>query len=258
MANLVQPLASLPRHDRTAVVPGFGDLGALPRETLGDRVYDGLRGLLIAGRLAPGDKLSLRKVAVAVGVSMMPVRAAVNRLAADGALEVLPGRAVRVPILKLSQFHELTQIRLVVEGFAAEEAARRVTSEDLVAIARYEAEFRAIAGAEPLNAAAAVTANHDLHYAVYRAARMPTLIEMIERLWLKAGPILNLDLRTDPKRVKGGGAITAHAGLLRALMAGDPQNAREALQADIRSAARHIEIAGYLLGDDLPTEGISD
>ena len=47
----------------------------LERQTLGDQVYGHIRKLLISGRLAPGDKLSLRSVADVMGVSMMPVPA---------------------------------------------------------------------------------------------------------------------------------------------------------------------------------------
>src|SRR5262245_18205620 len=85
------------------------EVGSLLHETLGERVTGELRELLISGRLAPGEKLSLRRVAEALGVSMMPVREAVSRLAADKALEVLPGRAVRVPMLTLAQFRERSE-----------------------------------------------------------------------------------------------------------------------------------------------------
>ena len=69
------------------------------RITLGTQVYDALRDLLIAGGLAPGERLSLRTVAERLGTSMMPAREAVSRLVADEALEVLPNRAVRVPVI---------------------------------------------------------------------------------------------------------------------------------------------------------------
>ncbi|AMJ63878.1 GntR family transcriptional regulator [Bosea sp. PAMC 26642] len=221
-------------------------IGALPRETLGERVTGELRALLVAGRLAPGEKLSLRRVAEALGVSMMPVREAVSRLAADRALEVLPGRAVRVPVLTLQQFRELTRLRLVVEGFAAEEAARRAGPEDIARVAEHEASFRQAASADPPDTAGAVAANRDLHFALYDAAGMPSLIEMIERLWLKAGPILNLDMRGEPRRLKGGSAMLAHAQLLEALRRQDGAAARAALEDDIRAAAAHIEDTGQL------------
>lgn len=219
------------------------------RETLGDRVTRELRKLLVAGRLAPGEKLSLRKVADALGVSMMPVREAMTRLAADGALEILPGRAVQVPVLTLGQFRELTQVRLVVEGYAAQEAARQATADDIRVIARHDRGFREAASRTPPDTVQAVACNRDLHFALYKSTRMPTLVEMIERLWLKAGPILNLDMRSEPQRLKGGSAMQAHANLVAALQARDPAAARKALEADITAAARHVVKTGRLLPD---------
>lgn len=249
MTAAVQPLRSATERPAS---PGDADssaldaIGALARETLGERVTGELRALLVAGRLAPGEKLSLRRVAEALGVSMMPVREAVSRLAADGALEVLPGRAVRVPVLSLAQFRELTRLRLVVEGFAAEEAARQARPADIDRIAAFDAAFRQAASADPPDSAAAVAANRDLHFALYEAAAIPSLIEMIERLWLKAGPILNLDMRHEPRRLEGGSAMQAHARLLEAVRRRDAPAARAALEDDIAAAAAHIEETGQL------------
>jgi len=81
------------------LAPALNEIAPLTRQTLGDRTYAQLSELLVSGRLAPGDRLSLRGAAEALGVSMMPVREAVSRLVADGALEVTPNRAVRVPIM---------------------------------------------------------------------------------------------------------------------------------------------------------------
>lgn len=249
MTAAVQPLrAAAERPDSTgdADTSALDAIGSLARETLGERVTGELRSLLVAGRLAPGEKLSLRRVAEALGVSMMPVREAVSRLAADGALEVLPGRAVRVPVLSLAQFRELTRLRLVVEGFAAEEAARQATPADIERIEAFDAAFRQAASADPPDSAAAVAANRDLHFALYEAAAMPSLIEMIERLWLKAGPILNLDMRHEPRRLEGGSAMQAHARLLEAVRRRNAPAARAALEDDIAAAAAHIEETGQL------------
>ena len=224
----------------------LGEVAALSRETLRERVSDTLRSLLIAGQFAPGEKLSLRSVADSLAVSMTPVREAVARLAADGALEVLPGRAVRVPVLTLSQFDELTRIRLAVEGYAAEEAARNRADDALPLVEAFERAFQEAANREPPEAADAVAANRDLHFAVYRAAGLPMLTEIIERLWLKAGPILNLDMRDEPRRLRGGRAMRAHAALVAALRRRDPAAARKALETDIRTAAQHIASIGRL------------
>ncbi|MEN5083773.1 GntR family transcriptional regulator [Bosea sp. TWI1241] len=237
-----RPAAAAPRDP----IAALDSVGSLLHETLGERVNGELRTLLIAGRLAPGDKLSLRKVAEALGVSMMPVRQAVSRLVADGALEVLPGKAVHVPVLSLAQFRELTRLRLLIEGYAAEEAARIATPAEIERIAGYEAAFRAAAAASPPDLGGAVSANRDLHFALYAAVGMPMLVETIERLWLKAGPILNLDMRAEARRLDRGSAVVQHALLVAALRARDATAAREALQSDIHQAAEHIAATGRL------------
>ena len=52
--------------------------------TKGDQVETTIRGFLASGEIGPGEKISLRKLAAALGVSVMPVRHAVARLQADG------------------------------------------------------------------------------------------------------------------------------------------------------------------------------
>src|SRR5919112_3738643 len=145
--------------ERPRVDPG-PDAGE--RVTLGERVHAELRERLMSGELAPGQKMSLRTAAETLGISMMPVREAVARLVADRSLEVLPNRAVRVPLMTLSRFRELTAVRLAVEGFAADEAARRRTNRDLADIKRFEGAFPAEARSPNPQADQAVRANKEL------------------------------------------------------------------------------------------------
>ena len=135
--------------------------------------------------------------------------------------------------------HGCGGVRHHLRGYA-EEAAKVITDAQIAVVARHEAAFLA-AAKDPPDPAAAVGANRDLHFALYEAAGMPSLIEMIGRLWLKAGPILNLDMRHEPRRLDGGSAVVAHAQLLAALRRRDPAAARQALVEDISAAAEHIE-----------------
>ena len=75
--------------------------------TVAARVYQELKDYLAAGQLMPGQKLTLRELASALGVSPMPVREAVGRLTAEGALEVLPNRRIRVPLMAKAKFSEV-------------------------------------------------------------------------------------------------------------------------------------------------------
>lgn len=102
---------------------GLDGIAPMRRDTLGERIFAELSEFLISGRLHPGERLSLRKMAEQMGVSMMPVRDAVGRLANEGALVVSPNRAVLVPLMTRARLVEMTEVRLAVEGFAARRAA---------------------------------------------------------------------------------------------------------------------------------------
>ncbi len=218
-------------------------------DTLGTQVLVHLRTQLITGLLAPGDKLSLRPLALQLGVSMQPVRDAVSRLVAERALEVTPKRSVQVPLMRLAQFRELTTIRLGIEGFAAEHAARQRGGSELAALRRHEAGFRRQSRRAAPDVDAAIVANAKLHFAIYRATGMPALVGIIEGLWLRIGPVLNLDMRGGTGRLASGVAMDCHADLLAAIERGDPAAAREALLEDIRNTADFIEARGVLPTD---------
>ena len=217
-----------------------------PKPTLSGQVHGQLAELLVSGVVEPGEKLSLRTVAERLGVSIQPVREAVSRLINDNALEVLPNRAVRIPLMSLAQFRELTTIRIAIEGFAAERAAQARTAADLAAMRRHDAAFRRQCRLQAPDVAAAVAANQAFHFAMYRAAGLPSLVSIIEGLWLRIGPVLNLDMRSSSVRLRMGRAERCHARLLAAIAGGRGSAARSALAADIGGAARFIESRGIL------------
>ncbi|WP_232480980.1 GntR family transcriptional regulator [Roseomonas sp. KE2513] len=224
--------------------PAVAELPPMDRRTLGDAIYAHLSELLISGRLAPGEKLSLRDSAAALGVSVMPVREAVSRLVADGALESPPNRAVRVPVMTVSRFRELADTRMAIEGLAAGRAATLRTSTQLAAIRSAEAAFRTLA-CQP-DPGLAVALNRDVHFAIYAACGLPTLRAIIAGLWLKAGPVINLDLRASSDRLNAGHALRCHSEALAAIKRGDAGAAQAAIAADINEAAQFIIARGIL------------
>jgi DNA-binding GntR family transcriptional regulator len=208
--------------------------------TLGERVRVILSERLIAGEYSPGSKLSLRKLADTLGVSMTPVREAINRLVADRAVEVTPNRAVRVPTMTVSQFRELTQLRIDIEGMAAFRAAGLRNDADIPEMEVLEAAFREEGRKKKPDLAKVVAANQRLHFAIYRATRSSMLVEIISGLWLKAGPILNLDMRSSPERLASSHALGLHAAAVEAIARRDGEAARAAIAADIHNASEFI------------------
>jgi len=215
------------------------------RVTLGDTAYLKLKNLLISGELKPDEKLSLRSVAEALGVSIMPVREATARLVADGALTVLPNRAVSVPLMTAQKLLELTEVRVAVEGFASELAALKRTDAQLRQIVAIDKRFRRAVRAPAPTVSDALLLNKELHFSIYSAAGLAPLVPIIEGLWLKIGPIINLDLGAT-QRLGTGVAERHHARWVAAIASRNSAEARAALADDIRTSAEFIISNGSL------------
>lgn len=226
----------------------------LKRQTLSADVYGQFKELLISGRMMPGEQISLRNMAEALGVSVMPVREAVQRLAAEQALELSPNRTLRVPMMSVSQFREITSIRMNLEGMATAAAAAAMDNEEIQQVVHWHERFTHEMAKKNPDGSRLISFNKELHFAIYRGARMPVLLQLIEALWLRIGPILNYDLRSGPTRVGERVALSHHASLVEAIQRRDSEAARDALQADISSAAEFIISVGALLSADQPSQ----
>ena len=224
----------------------FAETDPIEHRTMAAQVYERLSFLLISGQVAPGAKLSLRALSQTFGCSMMPTREAVTRLVTEGALEVMRNRAARVPVIRSDQFRDLTRVRSTIEGHAAAEAARRRSDTDLARIAAARDAFRLECSKPSPDPALAVAYNQAFHFAVYEAAGSPTLMSIIRGLWLKAGPVLNLDLRANSARRAGGHGVGFHALVVAALERGDPEGAASGIAGDIEGTAAFILQQGSL------------
>lgn len=224
-------------------------LTPLKRQTLSADVYEQFKELLISGRLRPGEQISLRSMAEALGVSVMPVREAVQRLTAEQALEITPNRTLRVPRMSVSQFREITSIRKNLEGLAAATAAQHLSDDGIRQIVMWHEMFTSEIKKNMPDEARLISLNKELHFSVYRGARMPVMMQLIEALWLRIGPILNYDMRTGPIRVnqRTSTALTHHTDLVDSIVRHDAEGARQALESDIQSAADFIISVGVLV-----------
>jgi DNA-binding GntR family transcriptional regulator len=139
-------------------------------------------------------------------------------------------------------------VRIAIEGHAAAQAAEHRTEGDLFSIARAEQAMRTESELPAPDLPRAVEFNKSFHFAVYEAAQSSILVEIIRALWLKAGPVINLDLRANPQRLAKGDAIRFHADVREAITVGNGAAARQGIATDISSAADFILSRGGLAG----------
>lgn len=203
---------------------------------LEEQAYRSLRQALVEGTFAPGDKLSLRRVAAALGTSPMPVRAALRRLAAEQALDLTASGTAIVPRLTRAAFLELGEVRAALEPLALRLAAPRLDAPTLAALEHSLAEHAASrTGGRPEEF---LRVDREFLFTLYRRAEAPLLLGMIEGLWLRRGPLF-----WEARWVlMGRPAETAHrhAPILAALRRGDGEQAARELEAEIRDATAFL------------------
>ena len=202
-----------------------------PQKTAHARVYAALRQGLVNGDFVPGQRLVVRQLAEQFRTSAMPVREALKQLVSDGALFDHPNRGVIVPEATVEIISDLMRVRCSIEGAATEWAASTITVDELGQIRSLNERMK---GCVTVDAAGEYLAiNRQFHFSIYRAARSAVLLPIIERLWLRAGPWLNI-MRGEATLGLG---LDHHEEILVALDAGDGAGARRALVADISGAA---------------------
>ncbi len=207
----------------------------LQRNTLNEEVYQQLKQALMTGRIAPGSTMTIRSLAASFGISPMPVREALRRLVAEHVLVLLPNRSVSLPIITRERFREITRIRTSLEGLAAEEAAVAIPADDIRLMTRINEEMESEDAARSTDY---LVKNREFHFCLYRNCGMPTLLMIIESLWLQIGPLLTIQ---QLKYAGAGMAVqTHHRRALKALKKHDAKEVRDSIVSDIEDAAKII------------------
>lgn len=220
------------------------DLTPARQVNLREIVYQQLKEAFMIGAFAPGDALNLRELADRFETSMTPVREAVRRLVAEGALVDAPGRTLRVPGLDRSRLTDLKRARIALETMVTELAVQQIRADE---IDRLESILTKAESSEQQSPNDELKCNRLFHFTLYRISRSPTLLAFIESLWLQYGPFLNLLHTTIDRNIDG--SHRDHRRIVDAARQGDPQTAKEALVTDI---SRSFEILdAYILGKQL-------
>ncbi|HYD89819.1 MAG TPA: GntR family transcriptional regulator [Vitreimonas sp.] len=214
-------------------------------EGLNTAVYNELRTRLVTGRMSPGHELSTRSIAAELGVSQTPVRDALSRLAAEGAVAIRSKRRIRVPAMTAERFDDLLRCRLLLEPEAAALALPHLEAAHMRALREIDAKLDAaiLSG----DADAYMQCNHAFHFTLYRAQNRRTLLQLIETLWLQFGPFMRLVYG----RVANAPLNDNHQAAIAAIQARDADALRAAIAADIGDGMGLISRTGLVSEDGL-------
>jgi DNA-binding GntR family transcriptional regulator len=208
-------------------------LMTLKTGNLGEQTYEVLAEALMKGSLHSGEPIRIAEVAGQLGTSITPVRDAVLRLVNDEALVMRNARDIRVPAISAAEYIEICNIRMELEGLAAEQAARNAGPEDIVRLERLlQDNERAIRKGDH---AAGTAANQAFHAELAVIGKAPVLRGVLRRLWMRTGPFISDAYQRGGKMLN-----ERHSDILAAIKAKNPKRAREAVRLDILEGSKAV------------------
>lgn len=192
-------------------------------------VHDEVRRRITDGTYGQGERLYEEQIAAELQVSRNPVREALQQLAAEGFVELLPRRGARVAIISAERARELFEVRESLERLVAELAAHRCQPEQLDQLRRDVAD--GLAAVERRDHAALPALNTRFHHTFAAAANNALLADMLDQLshvieWVYTKRIAR----------RGVDSWIEHGQIVEAIAAGDPDAAMAHAKTHITNA----------------------
>lgn len=155
--------------------------------SINDEVYNRLKHQITHAQIAPGEKISIRQIAEAFGVSTMPVREALRKLQAEGFVH-FETRSVIVRSLSRQEVVEIFAIRERLECLATEWAIGQIKSEDIEALREtlYAMDDKEVGLADWQRL------NRELHLQLYELSGSAKLIQLITNVWDMVEPYMHI------------------------------------------------------------------
>lgn len=211
------------------------DFIPIEHTTLGDHAYAQIRHAILSGRFEPGEKLTIRGLSSQLSISPTPIREALRRLAAEHGVEIAPNRFIRIPVMSSKELRELRDIRTALEGLATERAVGLIDDDTVAALRKFDATIRKLrerkGAVKPI-----VSTIRQFHFTIYQASDMHALVGLIESLWLRTAPYVNLLFPGYSQTERG----NLRGMILTAVERRDAASARRLMEADIGGALDYL------------------
>jgi len=193
--------------------------------TKSDKVYEFLKEQVLSGVYKPEERIIIRDIARQLGVSDIPVREAIKKLAADGLLELKSHSGARVAPINIENLEEIFLIRIELETLSTRLAVRAATDEEIESLDRLVKQMDVSIGSHDLTDYS--TSNREFHQQLYRASHAPVLIDMIESLFMRSENS-KMVFHYDPERLRQ--SNDEHRAIVEAIRARDEEKAAQIIR----------------------------
>jgi DNA-binding GntR family transcriptional regulator len=210
--------------------------GRLTHRPLREVVAAEIRGMIVSGQIAPGERLVEDKLAAELGVSRNPVREAIRSLEATGLVDVVPRKGAYACLVDGDDIRQIQELRAAINGWAAELAAVRRTEDHLRRMRSCIDVGRASSMAD--DAVRAAEQHREFHLIMESAAGNPFIGVVLNPLRHRTEMVFSILLDR-----RGALAWDEHEEIYDAIADKDPELARLLVERHILSALTHYEQA---------------
>ncbi|WP_158965411.1 GntR family transcriptional regulator [Chachezhania sediminis] len=210
-------------------------------KSLVDAVAERLENAIIAGELAPGERIYEQVLAAEMGISRGPLREAIRRLEGRRLLERRANIGVRVAELSTRRLDELLTVREALEGMACRLAAELITDAEVAELRRMiddHARHEDVAAGEGYYQQ---SGDFDFHFRIAKASQNEFLISMVTDDLYDLLRVYRYKSSTMGGRAAE--AVAEHHAIVDALAAQDPDKAETAMRTHLRNARIHAKLA---------------
>jgi DNA-binding GntR family transcriptional regulator len=188
----------------------------VPATSVSRSVAEWLSRRILSGVLAPGEPLVEARIARDLGISRAPVREAIQRLANEGVIELIPRRSPVVAGFSIREYHDLYNFRMVVEGYVFRDFALVAMEEDFAALDAIVARSRRCHENGDLIGFRSGVA--EFHHYIY--SRTPNKVASREafNLWRRTARYRNLVAHREGASKR---SLRWHGSIAKAIRAGD-------------------------------------
>ncbi len=222
----------------TSIDPLAGGSFPAPPSTRAEWAVERLRAAILTGEYPPGARLRTSELSARLQVSQTPLREALQRLAAEGLVDLSPQRGGRVAPIDVAAGLDLYRVRLMLEPQALASAVRTSPSADWDRrIGATLLPLNQTTLAEPFDGIAFVPLHLSFHQLLIEPCGSPWLLRITRQLAAHSGrfQMLSFGLRGGPDQV-----VAEHNHLAELIQQRDANSAEAALREHIRATVRHV------------------
>lgn len=190
----------------------------------------GIRRALAAGDMVPGQRLVEQELSDTFHVTRSSVREALQELAAEGLVELIPHRGARVRVISVEDAVLITECRAALEALCARRAATRATAEDHTTLREIGDAMREAVDQGELDTYSAL--NRRLHELVAKVSGQHVAESLLDRL---NAQMVRFQFRLASRPGRPAQSLPQHLAIIDAVVSGDPAAAEKAARSHLDS-----------------------